>query len=240
MGGKILNKPKASQHKGLVLKIGITWLCIFLLFGFFIAARSSSNPVTMSIIPEVPKVGKPVVATFSIKNPSDTASATNYQLFINGRLVESGSTIIGPQKSSKYQYAYANSLERGEQVNFVLETSSASGSSTKVVSLPAYPPQLMSSFVSFAAFSTSVMSSMVSMQYFNDIFDIGKGINTGIIIAIVLIALLIFLELTQAITSGTGITLLGRYRVGFANISAILFIIFIGMVFTKVVMILAT
>ena len=238
MGGKILNKQKASQHKGLALKIGITWLCIFLLFGFFIAARSTSNPITMSIIPEVPKVGEPVVATFSIKNPSDTASATSYQLFINGKLVEIGSTIIDPQKSSKYQYAYANSLERGEQVNFVLETSSASGSSTKAVSLPAYPSQLMSSFVSFAAFSTSVMSSMITMEYFNDIFGTTSGINTGIIISIILIALLIFLELTQTAIAGKEITILGRYRFGLGNAATILFIIFVGIVFTQVAIII--
>ncbi len=234
-----MNKLKTSQYKGLVLKIGITWLCIFLLFGFFIAARSTASPVTMSVIPEVPKAGEPVVATFSIKNPSDVPLATNYQFFINGRLAESGSTVIGPGESSKYQYAYANSLERGEQVNFVLETSSASGSLTKIVSLPAYPSQLMSSFVSFAAFSTSVMSSMITMEYFTDTFGTTSGINTGIIISIILIVLLVFLELTQTAMAGKEITILGRYRFGFGNAATILFVIFVGMVFTRVVMILA-
>jgi hypothetical protein len=91
-----------------------------------------------------------------------------------------------------------------------------------------------------AAFSTSVMSSLVSMQYFDDAFGATSSINAGIIISIVLIILLIFLELTQTLTTGGRVTVLGRYRFGFANISAILFIIFIGMVFTKIVMILAT
>ena len=98
----------------------------------------------------------------------------------------------------------------------------------------------MSSFVSLAAFSTSVMSSMVSMEYFNETFGTTSGINTGIIVAIVLIVLLIFLELTQVVTTGRKITIIGSYRAGFSTMSTILFIIFIGMVFTKVVMILAT
>ena len=235
-----MNRPKSSQYRGLVLKIGITWLCIFLLAGFLIAMRSNANPITMSIIPEVPKAGEPIVATFSLSNSTDAPSTTSYQLYVNGKLVESGSIAIAPQTSSKHQYAYANPLERGEQVNFVLKTSSDSSSFVKAVSLPAYPPQLMSSFVSFAAFSTSVMSSMMSMEYFTNISGTTSGINTGIIISVILIALLIFLELTQAITAGKGGTILGRYRLGLGNMTTVLFIIFVGMVFTRVVMILVT
>ena len=235
-----MNATKASQHKGLILKIAIVWLSTFLLLGFLIATRSGASPITISIIPEVPKTGEPIVATFNISNPSDEPSTTSYQLYVNGGLVESGSATIASQASSKYQYAYLNTLERGEQVNFVLKTSSDSGSFDKIVSLPKYPPQLMSSFVSFAAFSTSVMSSMVSMEYFNDTFGTTSGVNTGIIVAIVLIVLLIFLELTQAIPASGRVTIIGSYRAGFSTISTILFIIFIGMVFTKVVMIIAT
>ncbi len=194
----------------------------------------------MSVIPEVPRTGEPIVATFSINNPSDKPSTTNYQLYVNGRLVESGTTTVAPQASVKYQYAYQNFLERGEQVNFVLKTTSENGNIDKVVSLPAYPSQLMSSFVSFAAFSTSVMSSMVSMEYFNETFGTTSTINTGIIIAVILIALLIFLELTQAVIAGHRTSTLVGYRTGLGTMSTILFIIFIGMVFTKVVMILAT
>ncbi len=229
-----------SQHRGVILKIIITWLCIFLLLGFLIASRSAASAVTMSIIPEVPKTGEPIVATFNLSNPSDEPSTTSYQLYVNGKLVKSGTATIAPQASAKYQYAYENFLERGEQVNFVLKTSSDSGDIDKIVSLPAYPSQLMSSFVSLAAFSTSVMSSMISMEYFSDTFgSSSSGLNTGVIVGIVLIALLIFLELTQAVRAGQKKTL-GSYREGFTTISAILFIIFVGMVFTKIVMIVTT
>ncbi len=237
---RIMNAIKLSRQKGLILKIAIAWLCTFLLLGFVIAATSAANPVTVSIIPEVPKTGEPIVATFNINNPSDAPLTTQYQLYVNGRLVESGSTTIAPQASSKYQYAYKNTLERGEQVNFVLKTSSDSGSFDRIVSLPKYPPQLMSSFVSFAAFSTSVMSSMISMEYFTDAFGATATINTGIIVCIILIALLLFLELTQAIITGRRISIISSYRASFTTMSTILFVIFIGMVFTKVVMIIAT
>ena len=228
------------MNKGLIFKITLTWLSVFLLLGFFITSRSADSPVTMSVLPEVPKEGEPVVATFKINNPADTPSTTDYQLFANGKLITSGRVSIPPQTAVKYQYAFANTLERGEQVNFVLKTESDSGNLDKTVSLPPYPSQLMSSFVSFAAFSTSVMSSMLSMEYFNTTFGTASGLNTGIIIGVILIALLLFLELTQAVTTGKGTDILGRYRIGLGNISNILFIILLGMIFTRVVMILAT
>ena len=148
-------------------------------------------------------------------------------------------TTVAPGSSCKYQYAYENSLQRGKQVNFALKTSSDSGSFNKVVSLPAYPPQLMSSFVSFATFSTSVMSSMITMEYFTDTFDTSGGLNTGIIVTMILISLLVFLELTQVVTT-TKMTLTRGFRAGFSHLSTILLIIFIGMVYTQVVMITAT
>ena len=82
--------------------------------------KSNANPITLSIIPEVPKTGEPVVATFYISNSTDKPSATSYQLYANGQLVESGSMIVAQQSVSKHQYAYTNHLERGEQVNFAL------------------------------------------------------------------------------------------------------------------------
>lgn len=234
-----MNKIKANQHKGLILKIAIVWLSIFLLIGFLIATSTAAGPVNFSVIPEVPKTGEPVVATFIINNPSDEPVTTDYQLFVNGELVESGSTRIAAQDSSRYQYAHRNNLERGEQVNFVLKTNSEIGSFEKIVSLPAYPSQLMSSFVSFAAFSTSLMDSMISMEYFTNTFGTTSGLNTGIILTLILIGLLIFLELTQTITANRGSAIIGSYRSHFTILSTFLFIIFMGMVFTKVVLILA-
>ena len=229
-----------SQRQGLLLKIGITWLCILLLAGFLIASHSAASPVTMTILPEVPKTGEPVVATFNLNNPSPEPLATDYHLYINGELVESGTVTTAPGTGVQYQYAYRNPLERGEQIGFVLKTSSDYGQIDRVVSLPAYPPQLMSSFVSFAAFSTSVMSSMITTEYFDDMFGTTSGLNAGVIVAMVLIALIIFLELTQAIVISRKMAIMGQYRTGFSTVSAILFIIFVGMVFTKVAMVLAT
>ena len=233
-----MERVMASEYKGIILKMAIVWLSIFVVLSFFAATPRVADPVSMSIIPEVPKTNEPIVATFNIANPTDRASTTGYELYVNSKLVESGVATIAPRNSTKYQYAWKNTLEIGEQVNFVLRTNSASGNFEKRVSLPAYPSQLMSSFVSMAAFSTSVMSSLISIEYFDAAFGTTNSINTGIIVSLILVGLLLFLELTQAVTANTKTPILISYRTHFSTLSSILLVIFVAMVITKVVMIM--
>ena len=96
-----MKEALSGQHRGLILRIIITWLCIFLLVGFLVASLSADDMVTMSVIPEVPKTGEPVVATFNLNNPTDEPLAIEYQLYANGRLVQSGNSTIAAQSSSE-------------------------------------------------------------------------------------------------------------------------------------------
>ena len=130
---------------------------------FWLTTLASSDPVTMVVVPEVPREGEPIIATFNFNNPSPQTITTEYQFYANGELLQAGTATIPPRSSKQYQYAYQNPLQLGEQVNFVVKTHSGLGSYEKTTSLPSYPPQIWSSFVSFAAFSTSVMSSMTAM-----------------------------------------------------------------------------
>jgi len=129
-------------------------------------------------------------------------------------------------------------LQLGEQVTFVVRTTSARGDSEKSVSLPTYPPQIWSSFVSFASFSTTVMGFMSSMTYYQSSFGSGIALNVGILVSLVLMGLLVFLELTHPLLQERTIAILGRMRLRFNTVTWILFIIFMGIVYTKVVMIL--
>jgi hypothetical protein len=67
--------------------------------------------------------------------------------------------------------------------------------------------------------------------------SVDEGLNVGLVISIVLIILLIFLELSEPLPSSY--LVLGRLRIRFTTMTAILFIIFMGIVYTKIVMILA-
>lgn len=229
-----------DNQRGTKLKIIIIWLAILLVGSFWLTVRASSDPVSLAIVPQVPREGEPIVATFKLNNPASQAISTEYQFYANGELMKKGIAIIPPGSSKLYQYAYKNPLKLGEQVNFMVKASSPEGSYQKMVSLPTYPPQIWSSFVSFASFSTSVMSFMSSMTYYQSTFGGDMGFNVGLLCSIVLIGLLIFLELTQPLLQKKTVAVLGRLRLRFSTVTWILFIIFMGIVYTRVVMVLAT
>ncbi len=229
-----------DNQRGIKLKTVIIWLAILLMVSFWLTVRAGSDPVTLAVFPQVPREGEPIIATFKLNNPSSQAIKAEYQFYTNGELMQEGNATIPPGSSKLYQYAYKNPLLLGEQVNFVVKTMSPQGSYEKVVSLPSYPPQIWSSFVSFASFSTSMMGSISTMVYYENTFGSNMGFNVGVLIAIVLIGLLIFLELTQSLLQEKIFTILMRLRLRFNTVTWILFIIFMGLVYTKVVMILTT
>jgi len=229
-----------DNQRGIKFKIIIIWLAILLVGGFWLTERASSDPVALTVVPQVPREGIPIIATFKLNNPSPQAISTEYHFYANGELMKKGTAVIAPGSSKLYQYAYKNPLELGEQVNFMVKTMSPLGSYEKVVSLPSYPPQIWSSFVSFASFSTSMMGFMSSMSYYQSSFGDDMGLNIGLLSIFVLAGLLIFLELTQPSLRKKTITVLGRLNLKLSMVTWILFIIFLGITYTKVVMVLAS
>ena len=229
-----------SEDRSTVFKLAIVWLAILLMGSFWLTVRVTSDPVSMAVIPQAPRQGEPILATVKLNNPSSQALITSYQFYANGELLKEGAATIASDSSKTYQYAYANPLKIGEQVNFMVRTQSELGNYESVVSSPPYPPQVWSSFVSFAAFSTSVMSSMSTMTYYQITFGTNIGLNVGIIASVVLIILLIFLELTQPLLRQKTVAMLGKLSLRFSTVTWILFIIFMGIVYTRVVMILTT
>lgn len=228
-----------DSQQSIKLKIIIIWLAILLMGSFWLTIRASSDPASLAILPQVTREGEPIIATFKLNNASSQAVSTEYQFYANGELIKEGTTAISPSSSKLYQYVYKNPLQLGEQVNFVVKTISPWGSSEKVASLPVYPPQIWSSFVSFASFSTSMMSFMNSMVYYQGSFGAKVGFNVGILATTVLIGLAIFLELTQPLIQEKTTGILRRLRLRFGTVAWILFIIFMGIVYTQVVMALA-
>ena len=79
---------------------------------------------------------------------------------------------------------------------------------------------------------------MSTMTYYQNTFGNDLGLNIGIIASTVLIAFLIFLELTKPALQQKTVAILGRLRLRFNTVTWILFIIFMGMVYTKIVMLL--
>lgn len=201
--------PQSERRSG-YLKLAVLWLAIFLLGSFWLSVRGTSDPVVMTVIPQAPREGEPIIVTFKLNNPSAEPSTTSYEFYANGELLREGEAVIAPYSSKVYKYIYENSLPMGNQLNFLVQTESSEGRFEKAISTPAYPPQLWSSFVSFASFSTSVMSSMSTMVFYQDSFRADVGLNVGITTSIVLIAILIFLELPVASIRGRKEATLGK------------------------------
>jgi hypothetical protein len=224
--------------RGTIFKLIMVWLVMVFLGSFWLSVRDTSSPISMAVMPEVPRQGEPVVVTFKLNNPSSHTLPVSYQFYVNGSILAAQDTTIYSGSSKTYQYAYDNPLSMGQQINFLVKTQSELGKDQMEISLPTYPPQVWSSFISFASFSTSIMSSMTSMTYFQSTFGADMGLNVGILITLVLITLLIFSELTQPVVGGKTVAFLGRLRIRFSTVTWILLIIFLGIVYTKVVMIL--
>jgi len=222
------------------IKIIIVWLAILFVGSFLLTTMAGSELVDIAVVPEVPREDEPIITTFKLNNPTSVPITTSYSFYANGKLLQQGTSTLAPHSSKTFQYVYRNPLELGEQVNFVVHAESQGRTCEKIVSLPSYPPQIMSSFVSFASFSTSVMGFMASSTYYDSSFGSpDEGLNVGLVISIVLIILLIFLELSEPLLAEGIYAVLRRLRMRYSTMTAILFIIFMGIVYTKIVMVLA-
>ncbi len=234
-----------GKNGRLLFKIMVLFFAIMILISFEASLQSRSDPIGIQVMPEVVKEGQPIVVTFYLNNPSDKPASEAYSLYANGEAVMSGIAVLKPQSGRQFQYVYKDALKIGEQVTFVGKVKSDVGSYESSLFLPAYPPQVWSSFVSFASFSTSVMSttsaissmSMSSMAYYDQSFSGSKALNAGIVISIVLIILLIYMELSEPLLAEKRIPVIGSLRIRFARLAAILFVIFLGMVFTQIALI---
>ncbi|MCL6477737.1 MAG: hypothetical protein K6T65_04910 [Peptococcaceae bacterium] len=231
-----------------LLKTLVVWLAIALLGIFYLSVRATYNPVNITVIPEAPRRGEPIMVTFQLNNPGLGDQTVDYRFYADGVLLKEGQAAIGPLCTKTYQYAFSSPVEIGQQVNFAVKASLGGKTYEKAVSVPSFPPQVASSFISFASFSTSVMNSMATLTYYKGNMAASGGLNAGLIMTICLIVLLILLELAGAAIEEAegrgrlngGVIALKRFKVRFGTLTGVLFIIFMGIVYTKIIMILTT
>ena len=227
------SEEKLKRHQ--VLNTLIIWVAILLFSVLIISHQQLSDPISMKLFPEVAREDEPLIVSFTLTNPQIVGTEYEYELYANGESVLNGISELPPMSSKRFKYTYRNPLKLGEQANFLVTAATPAQTYQKTLSSPPYPPQTMTSFVSFASFSTSVMSSMTTTGYYDDSFQSDR-FNVGLLVSVVLICLLIFLELTEPLI-GKG-NIFGRLRDRYSQLAIILFVIFIAMVFTKVVVIL--
>lgn len=230
-----------ESRKSVYFKIAIVALAIVLIGSFWLSARLSAEPVSLAVNTTFPKGGgEPMLVTFKLNNPTPLALPTSYEFFANGQLLARGDTVIPGASAETHQYAYRNALNIGEQVSFVVRSQSALGGTEKALSLPSYPPQVLSSIVSISSIATSEVGAMNSIAYYQSAFGDRSHLNLSFITALILITLLIFMELTQPVIRDRTIACLGRLRIRFSTLSWILLVIFLGIVYTRVILIITS
>ena len=230
-----------ESRKSVYFKIVIVALAIVLSGSFWLSNKLSDSPVSLTVNPTFPKGGgEPILVTFKLNNPTPLALPTSYEFFVNGELLARGDTVIPGASAETHQYAYRNALNIGEQVSFVVRSQSLLGSTDRSLSLPNYPPQVLSSVVSLSSVATSVAVSMNSIAYYQSIFGDRSHLNLSFLTAFVLIALLIFMELTQPVIRDRTIASLWRLHIRFPTLTWILLVIFLGIVYTRVILIVTS
>lgn len=238
-------KNKKIKYNGIIYRILILWFIILILLSFAASLNERDENIGIQVAPEVLREREPAIVTFYINNPSEKTSENDYSLYANGELLMNGRTRLSPGTGRQFQYIYNNPLKLGEQVTFTARVKNGKDIDEHSVSIPSVPPQVWSSFVSFASFSTSVISSssaissmsMSSLDYYDKSFGTNKALNAGLIFSIVLILLLIYIELSEPLLAQKEMRIIGNLRVRFSRLSTVLFIIFVGMVFTQIALI---
>ncbi len=222
-----MNHANTNTHR-LTQKTLMVWLAVALLASFAFSMQSLKDPVSMVVMPEAPQQGEPLTLSFTLHNPALAEETYSYELYINGELAMQGESPVGPMSSKQHKYIYQNPLSLGEQTTFLIKAKTSSGEVIqKTLSIPVYAPQVWTSFVSMATYST--------VDY-NAAFAPTKNMNVGLIFTLVLIPMLSFLVLTEPYAGKSNT--LGRLNHKFTRLSAIMFVIFMGMVLTHMVMII--
>lgn len=227
------------KTKNRALPVIIIWLAIICLASFAYSFHSTSDPINLTVIPEVPRPGEPILIKYQFNNASPRNIPVTYDLFINNQKTKSGTALLDPFSAKQYLYIYINNLELGNQAHFAIRASSPEGSYERIVSIPAFPPGVWSSVVSMAALATSEMRSLNSMDYYRETLFNDRTAQVGMVMSVILLALLLFLEIRwQPPHYGNTVNALISLRRSFAILTTILLIIFTGTVFTRIVMIM--
>jgi len=187
-----------------------------------------------------------------IKNTADEARRYSLRMYVDGEETmysestfdalstqSSTLTLKSPKLGTALRiYAEATDLETGDTY-------------TQSLLMPQNPPEAWMSFASFSSLTTlllsssssSMMSSSFTISYYKNTVGLTQSaarlsINIGLIASVTLIALLIFIELTNPVFGNFGLNL-KKLRDRYSLLTANLLLVFVGLVLTRIVMIIS-
>ena len=248
-------KTEMTKHNNGVKAIAQAYVVLFLVIILFNSHDQTSDVLNLSHFPSTPKENEPFIIRANIKNTADEPRTYSLTLYVDGDTVltsestfdalstqTSTLTIASPPLGSAVRvYAEAVDLETGELYK-------------KALLMPQSPPEAWMSFASFSSLTTmllssssssssSSMSSSFTISYYKNAIGLSEStirwsVNIGLIASLTLVALLVFIELTNPAFGNLGQRLKGlRHR--YSLLTANLLIVFLGLVLTRVVIIMS-
>lgn len=250
--GSVLRIP--FDRKSVALGFVILFLSILLLNSF----GQQSGTLSLKYFPIVTRENEPFVVTALLNNLAAEPQTYGVRIFADGVQVLAGECRLDAFSSQSFTITRA-APKLGSAVRVYAEAVNVeTGARTsELVLIPQSPPEAWSSFVAFSAFATSLVSTSTSvattpssMRYYlltlgasgpqalDLVSTIVSPISVGLTVSLTLIGLLMFMEFTDPAFGKTGRRLMQlRSRYGLFAMSLLL--IFLGLVFARVVMIIA-
>ncbi len=228
----LTKEPNKSFISRLILaSIIAVFLSIFLV-------SMSRGMVDLSYYPTFPRQGEPLFIKVSVSNLNPDLHGFLITVYSDGVEITEWATDIKEWGTREFMFISEAGDLLGKSKRIYVEAVNLDLDSRQegMLMIPPYPPEICSSFTSFASFSTTLMTYMQSFTYYQATLIPEEGLNVGLITSLTLIGLLVFEELSDPSYGGIGRRLL-ELRIRYGRMVVVLLIIFFAMVFTRVALI---
>jgi hypothetical protein len=140
------NENKETVQR-LQLAIAIAFIVILFLGSIKLSLYSRSEPVSITVLPSVPREDLPMLIMLNLNNPSEENNFLRYELYANERLLGIGQAHLSAKSTEQIVYLLPMAPKLGERITFFVKADSEQGRYEKSFSSPPYPPQVWSSFL---------------------------------------------------------------------------------------------
>ena len=237
------------------------FVALFLSLLFLNSWTQIDQTLNLPYFPSFTKEGEPFVVRAQVRNAAEEPRRIRVTLFVDGSEAMLSESLLEPLTTQSSTLTLP-APELGTAVRFYAEAVDLETGArfTEALMVPQSPPEAWMSFASFSSLTTmllssssssslmsssssSSMSSSFTISYYQSTIGLARapikwGINVGLTVSIILLALLVFIELTNPGFSTLGKRLTGL-RARYSLLTANLLLIFVGLVITRIVMIIA-
>src|SRR3989304_1396434 len=85
------------------LRLILVWLIILPLIGFWYTLARASEPVGLTVLPEVPRRGEPIISTARVQGPSAQDETVHYRFYVDGEPLVEGGAPLAPDAVRLFQ-----------------------------------------------------------------------------------------------------------------------------------------